>query len=105
MLRARLKSTVSALSSSSVNSFRRGRDLSQQLVFIYGLVEEIIGAAHDPAHAVVVTVQAGEQYDGNQAGFWIGLHGLTNFEAARARHYHIQQDEINRVGLQMLQRL
>ena len=44
---------------------QQGIHASQQFVLIHGLVEKIISAAHDPVDAVGVTVQTGEQYDGN----------------------------------------
>src|SRR2546425_9112450 len=72
---------------------------SQQLVLIHGLGKEIVSAAHDSVDAVVVTIQTGEQYDGNQAGFWFGLHRLTKLEAGWVGHHHIQQGEINRVTI------
>src|SRR5260370_24515040 len=72
---------------------------SKEFVLVHRLVEEIIGAAHDPVNAVVVAVQTGEQYDGDEAGFWFGLHRLTKLESGGAGHHHIQQREINRVAI------
>src|SRR5205085_6524209 len=73
---------------------------SQQLVLINGLDKKIVSAAHDSVDAVLVTIQTGQQYHGNQAGFWFGLHCLTKLEAGWAGHHHIQQGEINRVTIQ-----
>jgi len=84
---------------------QQGMYASQQLVLIHRFDEEIIGAAHDPVDAVVLTVHAGEQDHGDQAGFRFGLHRLTNFKSSWAGHHHIQQREINQVAAHLVQRL
>ena len=53
----------------------------EQLMLIYGLVQEFIGATHDPVDTVLVAVEAREQYDGDQSSLRIRLDRLTNFKS------------------------
>jgi hypothetical protein len=75
---------------------------SQEFVLIHWFIEEVISAAHDAVNAIGVAVQAGDQYDWDQAGFRLGLHRLTNFKASWAGHDHIQQRELNRIAIHVL---
>jgi len=68
MLRARLYSTVSARSNSSVNCFKRSKEpLAPTALFVYGLARKSSAPHSDPMDSIVPVSQAGHQDHGDES--------------------------------------
>src|SRR5262249_25811090 len=61
--------------------------------------QELVGA-HFPGLDAVLTIDtSGDQHDGNQAGGGMLLESPTDLMTVEVRHFHVEQDQVGRLGL------
>ena len=96
MLRARVNSTDSARSSSSVRclSFRKRPYASEELSSIDRTTQEIISSDSDSFQPVMLVRQCRDHDHGYQVGVGIGFDFLARFKAVHARHHDVEQHQV-----------
>ena len=63
------------------------------------LGQEIVGAGLEAAQPVGDVGQGGDHDDRNVGGAPVGLQLAADFEAVHARHHHVEQDDVGRLGI------
>ncbi len=69
------------------------------------LGEEIVGAGVETCDAVGRLVERRHHDDGHVRGFGIRLDAAADFEAVHARHHHVEEHDIGRLGGDAFERL
>ena len=68
------------------------------------LGEKIIGAGIEPGQPVGRLIERRHHDDGDVRGFGIGFDAAADFETVHARHHHVEQHDVGRLGGDALER-
>ena len=76
----------------------------QQLRLIDRLRQEIVGPRLDALHPLLPGLERGDHHDGQHRGRAILAQLLAHLVARHARHHHVEQHDVGRLGLDLVER-